>query len=162
MPRLPGIRTTGSRIAQTARSMLRPFHIAILVDDLDNARAFYGDVLGCTEGRSDTGWIDFNLFGHQLVCHRGTKSTTESATGAEGKTVDEKSVPVPHFGVVLKMDEWQKLADRIQATNVEFMVAPYIRFRGQVGEQGTLFIADPAGNALEFKGFKSLSRLFAS
>jgi extradiol dioxygenase family protein len=142
--------------------MLRPFHIALLVDDLDKARVFYGDVLGCPEGRSDKNWVDFNLFGHQLVCHRSSDSTTDGATSAENKSVDDKSVPVPHFGVVLQMDEWEKLADRLHMAKIDFLVAPYIRFRGQIGEQGTLFIADPAGNALEFKGFKNLNNLFAS
>ena len=142
--------------------MLRPFHIALLVDDLDEARKFYRDVLGCSEGRSDADWIDFNLFGHQLVCHRRRSLTSGGAISGEDKSVDDKSVPVPHFGVVLQMDEWQKLADRLSEAKIDFRVAPHIRFRGQTGEQGTLFLVDPAGNALEFKGFRNLNQLFAS
>ena len=142
--------------------MLRPFHIALLVDDLAAARQFYRDVLGCSEGRSDTDWIDFNLFGHQLVCHRGRATMAGNAVSVQEKPVDGTPVPVPHFGVVLQMHEWHKLVDRLTAAKIDFLVGPHIRFRGQTGEQGTLFIVDPAGNALEFKGFKNLNQLFAS
>jgi extradiol dioxygenase family protein len=141
--------------------VLRPFHIALLVNNLDAARLVYGGLLGCTEGRSDENWIDFDLFGHQLVCHRRGTGIRDNAVSAENKSVDEHAVPVPHFGVVLEMDEWQALADRLNDAKIDFLVPPHIRFRGQVGEQGTLFIADPSGNALEFKGFKNLTQLFA-
>lgn len=142
--------------------MPRPFHIALLVDDLAAARQFYRGLLGCSEGRSDEDWIDFDLFGHQLVCHRGQVAMPGGAVSGRDHSVDGKSVPVPHFGVVLQMDEWQILADRLIAEKIEFLIEPYIRFRGQPGEQGTLFIVDPAGNALEFKGFRNLNQLFAS
>lgn len=137
----------------------RPFHAAILVDDLDAARRFYGDLIGCAEGRSDTDWVDFDLFGNQLVCHRKIGA---SSTQSQLNAVDGKTVPVPHWGVVLEMHEWQALADRLTEARVEFVIEPYIRFRGQAGEQGTFFIADPSGNAIEFKGFADLSQLFAS
>lgn len=139
--------------------MLRPFHAAILVDDLDEARRFYGGLLGCAEGRSDRGWVDFDLFGNQLVCH--LRSNNDRPPG-QHNTVDGKAVPVPHYGVVLPMAEWEALADRLRAAKIGFLVEPYIRFRGQAGEQGTLFIADPSGNPLEFKGFRDLNQLFAS
>jgi extradiol dioxygenase family protein len=142
--------------------VLRPFHIAILVDDLAAARQFYRGLLGCSEGRSDEDWIDFDLFGHQLVCHRVQVAATAGTASGQKNPVDGKSVPLPHFGVILQMDEWQNLADRLIAEKIDFLVEPYIRFRGQPGEQGTLFIADPAGNALEFKGFRNLNQLFAS
>ena len=136
---------------------LRPFHVAVLVDDLAAARGFYGELLGCPEGRSAGTWVDFDLFGHQFVCH------LHPAAGAEelSNPVDDHDVPLPHYGVVLDMDNWRQLADRPTASGQEFVIEPYIRFRGQAGEQGTLFIRDPAGNALEFKGFRNLEQLFA-
>jgi len=136
---------------------LRPFHVAVLVDDLAAARGFYGELLGCPEGRSAGTWVDFDLFGHQFVCH------LHPAAGAEelSNPVDDHDVPLPHYGVVLDMDNWRQLADRLTASGQEFVIEPYIRFRGQAGEQGTLFIRDPAGNALEFKGFRNLEQLFA-
>jgi extradiol dioxygenase family protein len=140
--------------------MSKPFHAAIPVDDLDAARRFYGELLECAIGRSDTNWIDFDLYGNQLVCHRADRRGESDRTRGPANVVDGKTVPVPHFGVVLEMDEWQALADRLRAANVEFIVEPYIRFRGQAGEQGTLFITDPSGNVLEFKGFADLNRLF--
>jgi len=158
----PGTHTIGTPTLPIVRLMLRPFHIALLVDDLAAARQFYRGVLGCSEGRSDKDWVDFDLFGHQLVCHHGQVRRTGRAVSGQDKLVDGKSVPVPHCGVVLQMDEWQKLADRLIAAKIDFLVEPYIRFRGQSGEQATLFIADPAGNALEFKGFRNLNQLFAS
>jgi len=137
---------------------LRPFHVAVPVDDLLAARKFYGGVLGCEEGRSSERWVDFDLYGHQFVCHlQPVIAGSADATNP----VDGHDVPVPHFGVVLNMEDWQQLADRLTSLGQEFVIAPYIRFRGQTGEQGTLFIRDPAGNALEFKGFRNLDQLFA-
>jgi extradiol dioxygenase family protein len=136
---------------------LRPFHIAFPVDDLAKARHFYGTVLGCPEGRSAETWIDFDLFGHQIVAHL--------EPGRQAKLhhnpVDGDDVPVPHFGVVMAMDDWRALAARLESAGVTFVFPPHIRFAGVVGEQGTMFFYDPAGNALEFKGFDDLSRLFA-
>jgi extradiol dioxygenase family protein len=137
---------------------LTPFHIAFPVDDLAKARTFYGDVLGCPEGRSAPDWIDFDLFGHQIVAHlqpgagRGPDHTN---------AVDGHDVPVPHFGVVLTMADWQALADRLTGAGTQFVIEPHIRFKGQVGEQATMFFLDPAGNALEFKAFADLGQLFA-
>lgn len=137
--------------------MPQPFHLAIPVDDLDAAAAFYGDLLGCERGRSDTRWIDWNFYGHQLVTH----CVDAMPSAAQHNAVDSHAVPVPHFGVVLDMDDWQALADKLQAAGTEFVIEPYVRFEGQPGEQATMFFHDPAGNALEFKAFKSLSQLFA-
>lgn len=139
---------------------LTPFHLAFLVDDLAAARAFYGSVLGCPEGRSAETWIDFDLFGHQIVAHYRTPSP--AAVILHRTSVDGHDVPAPHFGVVLEMDQWQALAERLKAAGVKFVIEPYIRFKGQVGEQATMFLLDPAGNALEFKAFKDLSKLFAT
>jgi len=141
---------------------LRPFHVAVPVDDLDEARRFYGGLLGCEEGRNDRNWIDFNLFGHQFVCHRVSEEQSAAPSALHQNSVDGHDVPVPHYGVVLSMDEWQRLAERLVAADTQFIIAPYIRFRGKAGEQGTLFIADPSGNALEFKGFRDLDQLFAN
>jgi extradiol dioxygenase family protein len=137
---------------------LTPFHIAFPVDDLAAARRFYGTVLGCPEGRSAETWVDFDLFGHQIVAHlkQGQRA------GAHHNPVDGHDVPVPHFGVVMKMDEWRALAGRLTAAGVKFEIEPYIRFEGEVGEQGTMFFYDPAGNALEFKGFEDFSQIFAT
>lgn len=133
------------------------FHLAIPVLDLEQARAFYGGLLGCAEGRSDTHWVDFDLYGHQLVCH-----VVGQVPGSGARNpVDGDAVPVPHFGLVLPLDEWQALADRLQEAGARFEIAPRTRFRDQPGEQGTFFLFDPAGNALEFKGFADMSRLFA-
>lgn len=137
---------------------LTPFHIAFPVDDLAAARAFYGQVLGCPEGRSSEQWIDFDLFGHQIVAH--LKPRTQGSS-AHRNPVDGHDVPVPHFGVVLQMDAWRALADRLQASGIAFVIEPYIRFEGQVGEQATMFFLDPAGNALEFKAFADMGQLFA-
>lgn len=136
---------------------LPPFHLAIPVDDLANARAFYGDLLGCVEGRSSEQWIDWDFYGHQLVTHVAPDRLLPPATNS----VDGHAVPVPHFGVVLDMDRWQALAERVKAAGIEFVIEPYIRFQGQPGEQATMFFYDPAGNALEFKAFKDLGNLFA-
>lgn len=138
--------------------MLTPFHLAVPVDDLQKARAFYGELLGCPEGRSSDHWIDFDFFGHQFVVH--LKSSGEISKVIHNP-VDGHDVPVPHFGVVLEWEVWQDLADRLQEKGIQFVIEPYIRFKGQVGEQATMFFYDPAGNALEFKAFKDLSQLFA-
>jgi extradiol dioxygenase family protein len=139
---------------------LPPFHLAIPVTDLAAARGFYGDLLGCTEGRSAKTWVDFNFHGHQLVCH-----LVPAARDTTGPTnpVDGKQVPIPHFGLVLEMAAWKRLAAHLQARGVEFVIEPYIRFAGQTGEQATLFLRDPCGNAIEFKAFRDIERqLFAT
>ena len=137
---------------------LTPFHIAFPVDDLEAARGFYSGLLGCAEGRSAARWVDFDLFGHQVVAHLAPAK----AADRYANHVDGDDVPVPHFGVVLDMTRWRALADRLTAAGVPFVIEPHIRFEGQTGEQGTLFLHDPAGNALEFKGFADMGRLFAS
>jgi extradiol dioxygenase family protein len=133
------------------------FHLAFPVHDLDAARQFYGGVLECPEGRSSDSWIDFDLYGHQIVTHLAP----ESAGVRASNEVDTDDVPVPHFGVVLPMNEWRKLADRLTAKGVKFVIEPKIRFAGEVGEQATMFFLDPSGNALEFKAFNDLFQLFA-
>jgi extradiol dioxygenase family protein len=138
---------------------LSPFHLAIPVFDLPAARRFYGEVFGLTEGRSSDQWVDFNFFGHQLVIHEHAK--TASQESAHTNAVDGHDVPVPHFGVVLAMDEWQALAERLKSLDTRFVIEPCIRFKGQVGEQATMFLFDPCGNALEFKAFKDIDQLFA-
>lgn len=137
---------------------LQPFHYAFPVDNLEAARNFYGAVLGCPEGRSSDSWIDFDLFGHQIVAHL---DPLKKAAEKIHNPVDGHDVPVPHFGVVLAMEQWNKLAERLKAAGVNFVIEPYVRFKGQVGEQATMFFLDPAGNALEFKAFADLSQLFA-
>jgi uncharacterized protein len=137
---------------------LTPFHIAFPVHDLDAARSFYAGVLGCPEGRSSNQWIDFNLFGHQIVAH--LRPRAESAPVGHNP-VDGHDVPIPHFGVVLPMDEWQSFAGRLRASGVPFIIEPHIRFKGQVGEQATMFFLDPSGNALEFKAFADPTLMFA-
>jgi extradiol dioxygenase family protein len=138
--------------------MLRPFHLAFPVHDLAAARAFYGDTLGCPEGRSSDSWIDFDLFGHQIVAHLDPAAKSVAVENP----VDGHDVPVPHFGVVLTMDAWQALADRVKAAGIPFGIEPHIRFVGQPGEQATMFFRDPSGNALEFKAFADDSMLFAT
>lgn len=133
------------------------FHLAFPVHDLDAARAFYGAVLGCEEGRSSERWIDFNLYGHQIVTHLSESSVGVKATNH----VDADHVPVPHFGIVLEMDAWKELAEKLKSKGVEFIIEPKIRFAGEVGEQATMFFLDPSGNALEFKGFNDFSQVFA-
>lgn len=137
---------------------LAPFHIAFPVHDLPAARHFYGTVLGCPEGRSSAEWIDFNLYGHQIVAHRLASST--AVTGHN--PVDGHDVPVPHFGVVLPPAEWQALAERLRAHGIRFVIEPHTRFAGEAGEQSTMFFYDPSGNALEFKAFADLGQLFAT
>jgi uncharacterized protein len=137
--------------------MLTPFHLAIPVHDLAAARTFYGDLLGCREGRSSETWVDFDLYGHQLVAHLSPATSGIAARNA----VDGHDVPVPHFGVVLTMPAWQSLAERLRQASTQFVIEPYIRFQGQPGEQATLFLLDPSGNALEFKAFADMGQLFA-
>jgi len=133
------------------------FHLAFPVDDLESAREFYGGVLECEEGRSSGHWIDFNLYGHQIVTHLAPgKAGVRSANH-----VDADEVPVPHFGIVLPMDAWKELAEKLKAKSVEFIIEPKVRFAGEVGEQATMFFLDPSGNALEFKGFDDFSQVFA-
>ena len=140
-------------------SSLTPFHLAFPVHDLEAARHFYGTVLGCAEGRSADEWIDFDLFGHQVVAH--CKPCSGGDAGLHRNSVDGHDVPVPHFGVVLQLDDWKALRDRLVAADVEFDIEPYVRFEGQVGEQATMFFRDPSGNALEFKAFRDPAQLFA-
>jgi extradiol dioxygenase family protein len=137
--------------------MPQPFHLAIPVHSLRAARAFYGELLGCTEGRSSDEWVDFDFFGHQVVAHLDP----DRKAHVHHNEVDGREVPVPHFGVVLEWQAWQELADRLRARGVRFDIEPGIRFAGRIGEQATMFFYDPSGNALEFKAFKDPSRLFA-
>ena len=138
-------------------SALPPFHLAFPVSSLEKARAFYGNLLGCAEGRSSPEWIDFDFYGHQIVAHLAPNEVS----AAEAHDVDGDNVPVRHFGVVLSMDDWQQLAARLQTADTRFVVEPHIRFKGQPGEQATLFLLDPCGNALEFKAFADRAMLFA-
>ncbi len=137
--------------------MPTPFHLAFPVDDLAATRHFYGDILGCSEGRSSESWIDFNFFGHQIVAHL----VDGPAIGSGANAVDGHDVPVPHFGVVLPRAEWDRIAERLESAGVCFEIAPGTRFKGEPGEQSTLFLRDPAGNALEFKSFADPGQLFA-
>ena len=137
---------------------LTPFHLAFPVDDLESTRRFYCDALGCEPGRSSETWFDFSLFGHQMSAHLRGDAPQDGASGA----VDGKAVPIPHFGVVLPIDDWKALAERLEAaSSIDWLHRPMIRFAGEPGEQATLFIRDPSGNALEFKGFASLDAVFA-
>ena len=133
------------------------FHLAIPVTDLDKARGFYGGLLGCREGRSSDAWVDFDFYGHQVVAHLAP----DEAGHRESSVVDGKQVPVRHFGVILEMDAWWALAEKLRAAGVEFVIEPYVRFAGQPGEQATMFLLDPCGNALEFKAFADMGRVFA-
>ncbi|WP_427912970.1 VOC family protein [Ramlibacter sp. MMS24-I3-19] len=134
-----------------------PFHLAFPVRDLAEARRFYGELLGCPEGRSSPEWIDFNFYGHQIVAHLAPEECNFSAVSA----VDGHGVPVRHFGVVLSMAQWQDMADKLRAAGTEFVIEPYVRFKGQVGEQATMFFRDPSSNAIEIKAFANLDSLFA-
>lgn len=136
---------------------LSPFHIAIPVHNLEECRIFYKDILNCEEGRSSDHWVDFNFFGHQLVIHYKEKSTEDVHTNP----VDGKHVPVPHYGVVLNWNVFHEFAENLKAKGIQFIIEPYVRFEGLVGEQTTMFFLDPAGNALEFKAFKDMGQLFA-
>ncbi|MGH8242146.1 MAG: VOC family protein [Steroidobacteraceae bacterium] len=139
--------------------MLTPFHLAITVRDLESARAFYSGLLGCREGRSSAEWVDFDFFGHQLVCH--VVNGSRPATAAHNP-VDGHDVPVPHFGMVLEMRDWEALAARLVNAGTKFVIEPHLRFKGQLGEQATMFLTDPSGNALEFKAFRDIAgQLFA-
>ena len=139
--------------------MINPFHLAIKVRDLAEARTFYGGLLGCAEGRSDSTWVDFNLMGHQLVCHLAPDGTAD----LHANPVDGHDVPVPHFGVVLDMESWKALAAKLKAAGIQFVIEPYIRLEGEPGEQATMFFLDPSGNPLEFKAFDDIDGpLFAT
>ena len=138
-------------------SVRHPFHLAFPVRDLAEARRFYGGLLGCPEGRSSEEWVDFDLYGHQVVAHLAPDQCVEVSRNA----VDGDAVPVRHFGVVLTMPEWETLAGRLKAAGTTFVIEPHVRFKGQVGEQATLFFLDPSGNALEFKAFRDQKQLFA-
>jgi len=141
---------------------ITPFHIAIQVRDIDEARDFYGEKMGFPEGRSSEEWVDFNCFGHQLVVHLNPALGKEGKIASLSNAVDGHGVPVPHFGVVMEFDDWEVFANRIKTFIDHFIIEPYIRFKGQPGEQGTLFFLDPTGNALEFKAFKDIENsLFA-
>jgi len=143
---------------------LTPFHIAVQVRDIPEARRFYGEVLGCSEGRIDPeAWVDFNLYGHQFVCHLNPNLGKDGRIGAHFNPVDGHGVPVPHCGVVLEMEQWDALAAKLKALGTKFVVEPYTRFKGQPGEQATMFLLDPSGNALEFKAFRDIEgQLFAT
>jgi extradiol dioxygenase family protein len=146
---------------QASGRVLDPFHLAIGVHDLAAARSFYGELLGCTEGRHATRWVDFDLFGHQLTCHLRDGLAPSGGSGDEGANdVDGDRVPIPHFGVVLSMDHWRVLADRLADAGVDFLLPPRVRFRGRAGEQATFFLRDPSGNALEFKAMADPRQLF--
>jgi hypothetical protein len=141
---------------------LTPFHLAVQVRDIEESRRFYKDVLGCGEGRSDVHWVDFDLYGHQFVCHLNPNLGKEGKLASHFNSVDGHGVPVPHFGVVLRPEEWEALAERVRG-QVTFVVAPTTRFKGKVGEQSTMFFMDPTGNALEFKSFRDIdTQLFAT
>jgi extradiol dioxygenase family protein len=133
------------------------FHLAFPVTSLEKARAFYGGLLGCREGRSAADWVDFDFYGHQIVAHLAPGEAGHKSTNA----VDGDNVPVRHFGAILPMDEWQMLAARLEAAGQAFIIEPHVRFKGEVGEQATMFLLDPCGNALEFKAFRDIGRLFA-
>jgi extradiol dioxygenase family protein len=138
---------------------LSPFHVAIPVRDIPEARDFYTNILNCEEGRSDKLWIDFNLYGHQFVVHY--KPQNEKENVPHYNPVDGHDVPIPHYGVVLDYEEWHVLSERLKSLDIEFIIEPYIRFKGKPGEQATMFFLDPSGNALEFKAFKNIDQLFA-
>ena len=135
---------------------LRPFHLAVPVKDLEETRSFYRDVMECEEGRSSDRWVDFNFYGHQFVIHQ-----VDSTEEVNVNPVDGKAVPVPHFGVVLDWADWESLSAKLKSAGIDFIIEPYVRFEGQVGEQATMFFHDPSGNALEFKAFKNDEDIFA-
>lgn len=133
------------------------FHLAFPVNNLAEARRFYGDLLQCAEGRSSNEWVDFNFFGHQLVAHLAPEESKQGPTNS----VDGHEVPVRHFGAILPMEQWEALADRLRKASMKFVIEPHVRFKGEVGEQATMFFLDPSGNALEFKAFGDISQVFA-
>ena len=135
---------------------LPPFHLAIPVHDLEKAQDFYGNLLNCQKGRSSSQWIDYNFFGHQLVVHLDKNLNNKSFN-----TVDGKDIPVPHFGLVLEWQDWESLKEKLETNKTNFIVDPYIRFKGEIGEQATMFLLDPSSNALEFNAFKNIDQLFA-
>jgi extradiol dioxygenase family protein len=141
----------------TAAASLPPFHLAFPVHSIESAREFYGELLGCPEGRSAPDWVDFNFYGHQIVAHLSPAEAGHRSTSA----VDGDAVPVRHFGVVLSMQQWEAAAEKLQAAKMKFIIEPHIRFKGEVGEQATMFFLDPSGNALEFKAFANIESLFA-
>ena len=145
------------RAPTTNPGLLSPFHLAFPVHDLALARKFYGELLACPEGRSSDDWVDFNFYGHQIVAHLAPAETGP----AQRNAVDGHGVPVRHFGIVLPMAKWEPLAARLKAEGIEFVIEPYIRFKGEPGEQATMFFLDPSGNALEIKAFADIARLFA-
>jgi uncharacterized protein len=145
------------QVLTTNPGPLSPFHLAFPVHDLSLARQFYGEVLGCPEGRSSNEWIDFNFYGHQIVAHLAPGE----AGPAQRNAVDGHGVPVRHFGIVLPMSEWQAAAERLKSRGIAFIIEPYIRFKGEPGEQATMFFLDPSGNALEIKAFADIANLFA-
>ncbi|MBX3453298.1 VOC family protein [Ferrovibrio sp.] len=140
-----------------AKSTLRPFHLAFPVRDIAEARKFYGEVLGCSEGRSAEHWVDFDFYGHQLVAHLAPEECGVKAYSS----VDDHKVPAKHFGVILSIPDWEKLAARLIAAGTKFVIEPYVRFKGEVGQQHTMFFMDPSGNALEFKAFANDEMIFA-
>jgi extradiol dioxygenase family protein len=142
---------------KTAAKAIRPFHLAFPVNDIAVARDFYGSLLGCPEGRSSEHWVDFDFFGHQLVAHLAPEECGHKSTSA----VDDHQVPVKHFGVVLTIPDWKALADKLTKAGIRFVIEPYVRFEGEVGEQHTMFFLDPSGNALEFKAFANDDMIFA-
>ena len=142
---------------RTSTSAMPPFHLAFPVHDIAVARRFYGEVLGCSEGRSSPDWVDFNFYGHQIVAHLAPNECGHKQSSA----VDGHDVPVRHFGVVLSMDQWHEMAEKLASIGTAFVIEPYIRFKGEVGEQATMFFLDPSGNAIELKAFANLDSLFA-
>ncbi len=135
---------------------LAPFHLAIPVHSIEEAKKFYGEILNCSQGRSSDTWVDYNFFGHQLVIHLDKNKTKQAFN-----LVDGKDVPIPHFGVVLNWSDWEMTREKLEKEKLEFIIKPYVRFQGEVGEQATMFLLDPSGNALEFKSFKNIDQLFA-
>lgn len=141
---------------------MNPFHLAIQVNNIEEARNFYTHVMGCTEGRSNEKWVDFNFYGHQLVCHLTPFPGKDEKIASNKSILDGHGVPVPHFGVVLRMKDWQESALKLKESGVKFEIEPYVRFKGEVGEQATMFFYDPSGNAIEIKSFNNIDdQLFA-
>lgn len=137
---------------------MQPFHLAFPVTDLEKTRSFYADLLGCGVGRTSDRWIDFDFWGNQITAHLVDEQSNDAPTNH----VDGKNVPVKHFGAILQMEEWERLAEKLKANNTEFIIEPYVRFKGEAGEQATMFFYDPSGNAIEFKSFKDFKQIFAA